>query len=155
MTSDQLQQLSNPNYLADFKLIHRLLAEMVNRILARLWTDLAAGLDGAGFGEAAAVELRALARVFLGLDPRYIPIPWFSPGGGVDDHLACVEGIHATDPEERVVMALDNMLRKILDVVAANENVEAAEWMPQVSAIVSEYACKVLGIPAGTCAVKG
>ena len=155
MTSDQLQQLSNPNYLADFKLIHRLLAEMVNRILARLWTDLAAGLDGAGFGEAAAVELRALARVFLGLDPRYIPIPWFSPGGGVDDHLACVEGIHATDPEERAAGALDNMLAKILDVVAAHEHEPAEEWMPEVSALVGEYARKVLGIPSGTCAVKG
>jgi hypothetical protein len=92
--------------------------------------------------------------MFLGMDRSYHAIPWFSPGQ-VDVHLAAVEGIEAADPLGRVVIAILRMLAKILDVVGAHEHDPAEEWMPEVSAIVGEYARKVLGIPAGTCAVKG
>jgi hypothetical protein len=119
MTAQQIEQLAAPNYLANLKVIFCLLHEMTDRLLRHFLTDLEAGRDGTEFGEDAALETRTLARILLGQNPRYITIPWFSPGQ-IDVHLAKVEALDVTDPESRVFGAITRMLFRVMDIVAEN-----------------------------------
>lgn len=130
---------SGAAYLGDDDVIRGLLA-MVCHDAMRLSGSAADVPDPAAAIEKSA---RACARVFLGMDRRYVPVPkWNAANGGIVPFLKTWCGCDDEDPEDAVTHAALVMVSELFDVadLADQPGVLDEDWQCQVTEIIERYA---------------
>lgn len=138
------QMYAGDNYVASAEFMDSLVRGMVVESVARrekLPTDEAIKGDLA--------DCREAAKIVLGQDSRFQTIPFYSPGGGIDAHLAKWAGISDANPNKRVMGAFVAMLTEILEVVNQMDEYLEEQWSFQIDVIINHYVGLLMGFTPG------
>jgi hypothetical protein len=110
--------MSQPNYLGSPDVRERVLVELWNGSFTRRSSGTMAR---AAEDKADAEACENAARIFLGIDPGYTPVPAFNQPGVIDRHAATVLQIAEKDPVRCMTWLFLFFLRDLWTIVVAME----------------------------------
>lgn len=140
---EALQHSSSGGYLGDPAVVGSLLRTYASRVLTTKYAS-----DDA-FAKDVDSGARALARVFLGQDPRFPGPPWFSPGQ-IDVYVGKWSGTDSADPEERVAGGVLDLVKElaVLGNAVSEHKMLEANWKWQADEVLGRYVKMMMGMPA-------
>jgi len=131
-------------YLGDDNVIRGLLALVAHEAM-----QLSSSRGPADPVAAIEKSARACARVFLGQDSRYVPVPkWNESQGGLVPFLKTWCGREEDNAEDVVAGSILEMVSELLDVAELADQPESLDedWQWQVTDIIERYTKLFLGV---------
>src|SRR5207253_2478002 len=104
------------------------------------------GQSGPLFAMLEGEEAKALARIFLGEDPDFVPMTGFNAPGGIDEFMR--ENASVTDETAELAVAntLLGALVRLLQILSTHDGEDPELWSWKVEALCQAYEQLFLGI---------